>query len=140
MIKWTQSGIHLSNDTTRAISGIDSATQKKVGLPAFTQLKERNTKLMEAAETERKRKLQHTPVQTPARGETYMTLQQQSVAKVADAGTDKAVIQDILLAQKTMISRLDELTEVSNLMVNAQAGTAVATRLDKHDEALTQMK
>jgi hypothetical protein len=69
-----------------------------------------------------------------------MTLQHQSVAKVADAGTDKAVIQDILLAQKTMISRLDELTEVSNLMVNAQAGTAVAARLDKHDEALTQMK
>ena len=57
MIKWTQSGVTFSNDVTRATTGQESAIQKKVGLPSFTQLRERNAKLAAAAEADRKRKL-----------------------------------------------------------------------------------
>jgi len=141
MIKWTQSGVMLSNDVTRAITGQESGIQKRVGLPSFTQLKERNAKLAEAAESERKRKLQHTPVYTPARGEDYMTLQNQSGLKQ----TDKPVapphsIQEIMNVQQTLINRMEELTEVSNLMVKAPPPRELVTRMDKQDETLSQLR
>jgi hypothetical protein len=141
MIKWTQAGVILSNDVTRAITGQESAIQKKVGLPSFTQLRERNAKLAEAAETDRKRKLQHTPVYTPARGEDYMTLQNQSGLRQADKpAAPSQTIQEIIGVQQTLITRMEELTEVSNLMVNAPPPQELVTRMDKQDEALSQLK
>jgi hypothetical protein len=141
MIKWTQPGVLLSNDVTRAITGLESSIQKKVGLPAFTQLKERNTKLQEAAEYERKRKLQHTPVFTPARGEDYMTLLNVTEAKQGKAEPmSNPHYQEILQKQNAMIARMDELTEVSNQLSAGQPVQDLATRMDKQDETLKQLQ
>ena len=127
MIKWTQPGVTLSRDTMLAISGIDGAVLKKVGLPAFTQLKERNLKLSEyttGVEHDRKKKTPHTPVYTPARGENYMTTQMgetrnnDSRPHVADSSqTNQMVIQQILRTQDEMMTRMEELTEASNALV-----------------------
>ena len=141
MIKWTHPGIFLSNDVTRAITGLESSIQKKVGLHAFTQLKERNAKLNEATEYERKRKLQHTPISTPARGEDYTTVMNATEAKQVKAEpTENIHYQELLKTQTAMISRMDELTEVSNQMAEAQPVRDLATRMDKQDETLKQMQ
>ena len=70
-----------------------------------------------------------------------MTLHNQSDLKQADKSlVSSQSIQEIMSVQQTLITRMEELTEVSNLMVNAPPPRELVTRMDKQDETLNQLK
>ena len=68
MIKWNAPGQVLTPTTIKAIAGQENTVTQNVGLPAFTQLTQRNQKLTEHLEEKRKRAMQENHY-TPRRGE-----------------------------------------------------------------------
>ena len=69
MIKWTVPGQALTPSTIKAIAGQDNTVTQKVGLPAFTQLTQRNQKLKDHADSETRKRQTQESQYTPRRGE-----------------------------------------------------------------------
>jgi hypothetical protein len=150
MIKWSAAGYAIDAKTVRAISGIENSIVSKSGLPAFTQLTQRNAKIREHLELETRKRGVQTPLLTPRREEERST-----PSSVGSNNSDRLLearlgsveqalrqpdnsIQQIIRNQNEMVSRIEELTEVSNLMVT-EGKDALTKRVEQTEQKVDKI-
>jgi len=148
MVKWNSPGQALTPTTIKAIAGQENTVIQKVGLPAFTQLTQRNQKLTEHLEEKRKRSMQLN--YTPKRGEERIVETQTApysnplletrlgLLEQIVRNSEPSSLRQLETTQQEMLARMDELTEVSNTVVLAgQSDTAeLHSRIERTEKKL----